>query len=41
MYKYVLVDEFQDTSNVQYEIVKFLAKKNITIVGDPDQTIYT
>ncbi|MCK5807166.1 MAG: UvrD-helicase domain-containing protein, partial [Mycoplasmataceae bacterium] len=41
-YDYVLVDEFQDTSLVQYEIVKHLAKhNNITIVGDPDQTIYT
>ena len=40
-YKYVLVDEFQDTSNVQYEMVKILSGKNITIVGDPDQTIYT
>lgn len=42
MYDYVLVDEFQDTSIVQYQIVKNLAKhNNITIVGDPDQTIYT
>ncbi len=41
-FEYVLVDEFQDTSVIQYEIVKTLAKsKNITIVGDPDQTIYT
>ena len=41
-YDYVLVDEFQDTSLVQYEIVKHLAQhNNITIVGDPDQTIYT
>ncbi|MCK5867752.1 MAG: UvrD-helicase domain-containing protein, partial [Mycoplasmataceae bacterium] len=38
-YDYVLVDEFQDTSLVQYEIVKHLAQhNNITIVGDPDQT---
>ncbi|MBN0919497.1 ATP-dependent helicase [[Mycoplasma] gypis] len=42
MFDYVLVDEFQDTSHVQYDIVKILAKKqNIMIVGDPDQTIYT
>ena len=41
-FEYILVDEFQDTSIIQYEIVKTLAKsKNITIVGDPDQTIYT
>ena len=41
-FEYILVDEFQDTSKIQYEIIKTLAKsKNITIVGDPDQTIYT
>ena len=41
-FKYVLVDEFQDTSWIQYEIIKKLAAhNNITIVGDPDQTIYT
>ncbi|RMA78528.1 DNA helicase-2/ATP-dependent DNA helicase PcrA [Metamycoplasma subdolum] len=42
-FKYILVDEFQDTSWLQYKIVKKLAKKwnNITIVGDPDQTIYS
>ncbi|NQZ29340.1 MAG: UvrD-helicase domain-containing protein [Mycoplasmatales bacterium] len=41
-FDYVLVDEFQDTSWIQYEIVKVLAHhNNITIVGDPDQTIYT
>ncbi|MBU4691101.1 ATP-dependent helicase [Mycoplasma zalophi] len=42
MFDYILVDEFQDTSQIQYDIVKVLAKnQNITIVGDPDQTIYT
>ncbi len=41
-FDYVLVDEFQDTSYMQYEIIQTLAaKNNITIVGDPDQTIYT
>ncbi|MGY6172195.1 ATP-dependent helicase [Candidatus Mycoplasma pogonae] len=42
-FKYVLVDEFQDTSYVQYEIIKMLSNhwKNLTVVGDPDQTIYT
>ncbi|WP_406617571.1 ATP-dependent helicase [Mycoplasmopsis adleri] len=41
-YSYILVDEFQDTSTIQYEIIKALASKNeqLTIVGDPDQTIY-
>lgn len=41
-YTHLLVDEFQDTSWIQYEIIKMLNKtKNLTIVGDPDQTIYT
>ncbi|WP_029512729.1 ATP-dependent helicase [Mycoplasmopsis iners] len=42
-YSYILVDEFQDTSRLQYEIVKKLAsgKAQLTIVGDPDQTIYS
>ncbi|WKX02479.1 ATP-dependent helicase [Candidatus Mycoplasma mahonii] len=41
-FDYILVDEFQDTAIIQYEIIKVLAKtNNITIVGDPDQTIYT
>ncbi|WP_406614811.1 ATP-dependent helicase [Mycoplasmopsis hyopharyngis] len=43
MYSFILVDEFQDTSLQQYEILKVLTSKNahITIVGDPDQTIYS
>lgn len=38
----VLIDEYQDTNNVQYELMKLLAQrmKRITIVGDPDQSIY-
>ncbi|KAK5104573.1 ATP-dependent DNA helicase srs2 [Lithohypha guttulata] len=38
----LLIDEFQDTNNVQYELMKLLAsaKRRITIVGDPDQSIY-
>lgn len=41
-FDYVLVDEFQDTSLIQYEIIKMISQhNNITIVGDPDQTIYT
>jgi DNA helicase-2/ATP-dependent DNA helicase PcrA len=38
----VLVDEFQDTNGVQYELMSLLAQQKsfITIVGDPDQSIY-
>lgn len=38
----VLIDEYQDTNGVQYELMKLFAQKRqrITIVGDPDQSIY-
>lgn len=38
----VLIDEFQDTNTVQYDLVKLIAKASgsLTIVGDPDQSIY-
>jgi len=38
----LLIDEFQDTNNVQFELMKLLAsaQQRITIVGDPDQSIY-
>ena len=41
-FQYILVDEFQDISPVQYEIVKLLAapENNLFIVGDDDQSIY-
>ncbi len=41
-YKYILVDEFQDTDLAQYELVKLLASplNNVTVVGDDDQSIY-
>lgn len=42
-YQYILCDEFQDTSFVQYEIIRMLAKPhdNLCIVGDDAQTIYS
>lgn len=42
-FKYLLIDEYQDTNAVQYELAKLLAgeQKNICVVGDVDQSIYS
>lgn len=42
-FQYILVDEFQDTNLIQYDLVKMLSSvhKNIFVVGDEDQCIYT
>lgn len=42
VYKYILVDEFQDINKVQFEVLKLMAnpKNNIFVVGDEDQSIY-
>ncbi|WP_036464611.1 ATP-dependent helicase [Mycoplasmopsis sturni] len=42
-FSYILIDEFQDTSEIQYDIIKKIVgdDTHLTIVGDPDQTIYT
>ncbi len=41
-FKFILIDEFQDTNKAQYELVKSLLgkQKNLTVVGDDDQSIY-
>ena len=42
-FDHILVDEFQDTNDIQYMLVKILTsdRNSLFVVGDPDQTIYT
>jgi DNA helicase II / ATP-dependent DNA helicase PcrA len=42
LWRYVLVDEYQDTNRAQYRMVRLLTQehRNICVVGDPDQSVY-
>jgi DNA helicase-2/ATP-dependent DNA helicase PcrA len=42
-FNYILVDEYQDTNSIQYQIIRFLepGSQGFTLTGDPDQSIYS
>lgn len=42
-WRYLLVDEYQDTNNAQYMMIQYLVgpRRNVCVVGDPDQSIYS
>ena len=42
LFKYILIDEYQDTNHVQFRMIEMLARKygNLCVVGDDDQSIY-
>src|SRR5690606_14624532 len=42
-YRYLMIDEYQDTNHTQYELMQLLASThdNVAVVGDEDQSIYS
>ncbi|HIP98280.1 MAG TPA: ATP-dependent DNA helicase Rep [Aquifex aeolicus] len=39
-FQYILVDEYQDTNEIQYDFIKLIARNHVCVVGDPNQAIY-